>query len=256
MSEPHPAPLLGLIPARGASKSIPRKNLKPFLGRPLLTWTVEVALECGILDRVVVSTDDEEIAVVARAHGAEVPFLRPAELARDDSPTETAVRHALERLRAEGFEPAAVLVLEPTSPARRPRHVREAARLLAGADSVASISQVPHHYVPSKVLALAADGTIAGIDGTHPREMTHRRQELEVVYAFNGLVFGCKTEVVLQDPPTLWGERVAGHVVDPRYALDLDRPEDWPAAEARMREILAEERGEREESGEREAAAP
>mgnify|MGYP000914765174 CR=1 FL=1 len=73
------------------------------------------------------------------------------------------------------------------------------------------------------------------------RDMIHRRQELEVAYAFNGLAFGCKTELVLADPPTLWGREVVAHVVDPRYALDLDRPEDWAAAEARMREILEEE---------------
>jgi N-acylneuraminate cytidylyltransferase len=230
------APLLGVIPARGDSKAIPRKNVKPFLGRPLLVWTVEAARESGVLDRLVVSTEDEEIAGVARGCGAEV-VERPAELASDETPTAPVVRHALEAL---GHDPAGVLVLEPTSPARRPEHVREAAALLAGADSVASVSEVPHHYAAAKQLRVGADGTLAGLDGTHPGELRHRRQELEVVYAFNGLVFGCRAELARRDPPTLWGERVVAHVVEPRFALDLDRPEDWPAAEARMRELLAE----------------
>ena len=245
MNAGRPLALLALVPARGASVSILRKNARLFLGRPLLAWAVEAALESGACDRVVVSTDDEEIAEIGREAGAEVPFLRPAGLARDDTPTAPVVRHAVDWLAEEGWTPAGVLVLEPTSPARRPFHLLEAAELLArpDVDSVASVSEVPHHYVPGKLLRLGDDGTIAGVDGTPVRDMTHRRQDLKAAYAFNGLTFGCKTRLVLADPPTLWGERVVAQVVDPRYALDLDRPEDWAPAELRMREILDAEGG-------------
>src|SRR5437867_3952753 len=127
---------VAIVPARGSSRGIPRKNVKDLLGRPLLAWTVDAARESGVCDRIVVSTDDEEIAAVARGCGAETPFLRQAELARDKTPTAPVVKDALERLH-DRFD--YVLVLEPTSPTRRPHHVREAAELLleSSADSLA-----------------------------------------------------------------------------------------------------------------------
>ena len=235
---------LAVVPARGTSTGIPRKNVRELLGRPLLAWTVEAALASGVCERVLVSTEDDEIAETARACGAEVPFLRPQELARDDTPTAPVVRHALDWLRAGGEAlPELVLVLEPTSPTRRPAHIREAVELLAssGADSVASVSEVPHHHVAEKQLRLAGDGALTGLDGTPVGAMTHRRQDLPVRYALNGLVFACRSELLLREPPTLWGDRVLGFVVDPRFAVDLDGPEDWAVAEARLREILASE---------------
>jgi len=235
---------LAVVPARGGSKGIPRKNVRPFLGRPLLAWTVDVARESGVFGRVVVSTEDAEIARVAAECGAEVPFERPAELARDDSPTAPAVRHALEWMETQaGWSPRFVMVLEPTAPARRAFHVREAAELLASgdADTVASVTELPHHYNPEKVLRRAADGTLTGIDGRHIRDMVHRRQDLPRYHAFDGLLFGCRRELLFADPPTLWGPRVAGYVVEPRFAIDIDRPEDWGSAEVRMREILEAE---------------
>ena len=222
---------MAVVPARGASKGIPRKNVKPFLGRPLLVWTVEAALESGV-GPVLVSTEDEEIADVARSAGAEV-VERPAELAGDEAPTAPAVRHAVESHPSDF-----VLVLEPTAPARRASHISEALDLLesSGADSVAAISQVPYHYTAEKQLRFYRDGSIEALDGRAVRELTHRRQDVQATFAFNGLVWGCRSEVLHWD--TLWGERVMGYVVDPRYAIDLDRPEDWAPAEARVKELL------------------
>jgi len=226
---------LGLVPARGGSLGIPRKNVRPFLGRPLLAWSVDAGVGSGVLERVVVSTEDAEIAGIARAAGAEV-VDRQVELAGDEVSTAAVVRHALETL---GWDFEAVVILEPTSPLRRPEHVREAVALLADADSVASVSEVPHHHVPSKLLRFRDDGTIEGIGGVHPRDMTHRRQDLPVVYAFDGNVFACRAEVVrVSEPPTIWGERVRGMHLDARYSVDLDRPDAWQPAEARMRELL------------------
>lgn len=236
--------LLAVIPARGGSKGIPRKNIKGFLGKPLLAWTIESARDSGVYARIILSTEDEEVAQAGKRHGAEVPFLRPSELAQDATPTAPVIRHALEWLqRHDGWSPDAVMVLEPTSPGRRPFHLREAARLLQerDADSVASVSELPHHYAPAKALRLRDDGTIAGIDGTPVRTMIHRRQELPATYAFNGVLFACKRALVLQDPPTLWGEKVLAYVVDRKYSFDLDWPEDWPAAEARFQQLLHEE---------------
>ncbi len=233
--------ILAVIPARGGSKGIPRKNVRAFLGKPLLAWTVLAAQKSQVADRIVVSTDDEEIAAICRSLDVEIPFLRPHELAGDEVPTGPVIRHALDWMHGnDGWVPGHVLVLEPTSPGRRTQHIREAAALLinSGADTVASVSEIPHHYVPPKALQLQRDGVVVGADGTHPREMIHRRQELPRYYAFNGLIFACKVELLLQDSPTLWGERVLGYVVDAEYSVDLDRHGDWVPAEAQLRLIL------------------
>lgn len=141
-----------MVPARGASKRLPRKNLLELGGLPLLAWTVRVALASGVCERVVVSTEDAEIAAVARAEGAEVPFLRPEALARDDVPNQAAVDHLLGWLEErEGYRPEAVMNLQPTSPFRSVEDLRRAAGLLAGAGvgSVVSVSpaDVPPHLL-------------------------------------------------------------------------------------------------------------
>lgn len=232
---------LAVIPARGGSRGIPRKNIKEFLGKPLLAWTVEVARASGVFERVLLSTEDKEIARIGRAFGAEVPFFRPKSLAEDTAPTAPVIQQAVEWLKEhEGWTPDVVMILEPTSPSRRTFHIHEAARLLVttDADSLASVSEVPHHYNPLKVLRRDERGQLVGIQGTHVRDMIHRRQELPTYYAFNGLIFACKTELVLRDPPTLWGDKVLGYVVDPKYGVDLDYPEEWALAEAKLKPIL------------------
>lgn len=235
--------VLGVIPARGGSKAIPRKNIKEFAGRPLISWTIDAARASGALDRLIVSTDDEEIRRVAQGLGADVPFLRPRELATDEAPTAPVVRHVLDWLEEhESWRPELVAVLEPTSPARRPEHIVGPLELLARsrADSVATVSEVPHHYVPEKVLLLGPDGSIRGASGTPVRSMLHRRQDLARYYALNGLLFACRAEMICGQPPTLWGEHVVGYVVDRRYSLDLDDPDEWLAAETTMLELIRE----------------
>jgi len=236
---------LALIPARGGSKSVPRKNIKQFLGKPLIAWTIEVARASGVFGRVISSTEDEEIAEIAKAYGAEMPFRRPGELAEDTTPTAPVVRHAIEWLRdREGWTPECVMILEPTSPARRAFHIREAADLLVqtDADSVASVSELPHHYNPEKVLRLGTDGVLTGLAGVHAKDMIHRRQDLPKYFAFNGLIFACKVDVLFSEPPTMWGEKVFGYVADQKYNLDIDTAEEWRIAEVRMEEILREEK--------------
>ncbi len=234
---------LAVIPARGGSKAIPRKNSQLFLGKPLLVWTVECAKRSQVCDRIILSTDDDEMASLGQEAGAEVLFRRPVDLATDQAPTAPVVRHALQWLKdREGWTPSRVVVLEPTAPARQPWQIDESMTLLEqrGADSVASISAVPHHYVPQKLLRLQPDHTIVGISGTAIRDMIHRRQDLEPCYAFNGLIFGCTSELIWHDPPTLWGQHVTAYVTDSKYQIDLDQPEDWAAAESRCRQLLNE----------------
>jgi CMP-N,N'-diacetyllegionaminic acid synthase len=245
MTGPGPS-LLGIVPARGGSKTIPRKNIKNFLGKPLLAWTIEAARSSGVLQRIILSTDDEEIARIGRESGAEVPFFRPGELAGDASPTAAVARHALDWLRErEGWKPDLVMILEPTSPGRRPFHIREAAELLKtrSADSLASVSEIPHHYVPPKALQLGENGLVVGINGQSIRDMIHRRQDLPRYYALNGLIFSCKSDLLLSNPPSLWGTSVMGYPIGAPFDVDLDSPEDWRLAEIRLREILLGETG-------------
>ncbi len=233
--------VLALIPARGGSKGIPGKNIKPFCERPLLAWSIDCALRSKIFSRVMVSTDDPKIADVALAAGASVPFLRPPELALDDTPIAPVLRHAVDWLQErEGETYDCVFILEPTAPARRPEHLVVALERLRthGGDTVAGVSAVPHHFVPPKLVKLGVKGfDLAGIDGTPIGAMTHRRQSLPKFHALNGLIWGFRTELLWRDPPTIWGERVVGLEVPSQFAIDLDDPWDWEPAEARMRAL-------------------
>jgi CMP-N,N'-diacetyllegionaminic acid synthase len=235
---------IAIIPARGGSKGIPRKNIRPLLGRPLIEWTVEVALRSELFERVITSTDDPEIAAIARAAGSEVPFLRPRDLATDTASTASAVRHALLTLmQSSRLDAEYVFILEPTSPCRRVFHLHGAHELLlaTGADSLATVSPVPHHFSLEKQLTLSSDHALYGANGTQVKDMIHRRQDLSTTYAFDGIVFACRPELPLSEPATIWGVHVVGYPTDPKYALDLDRPEDWPSAELRLQEILSQQ---------------
>ncbi len=230
--------VLGIIPARGNSKSIPRKNIKDFLGKPLVAWTIETAKKSGALTRLVLSTDDPEIVQIGKQGGAEVPFMRPNELAADTTLMAPVINHCVNWLKKEeNWVPDYVLILEATVPSRRPEHIRESVKLLidSGADSVASISRIPHHHVPEKALILGEDGTIKGAMGMPIKEMIHRRQDLPHSFALNGLIYGCKTGIVLEEPPTIWGDRVMGYPVDENNIIDIDNQNEWEAAEELMR---------------------
>src|SRR5262249_19262513 len=141
------------IPARGGSKGIPRKNLAPVAGRPLLAWTIDAAVESRHVTRVVVSTDSLKIAGVARELGAEI-LARPAEIAQDDTPMQAVVDHARGELMNDWFA-----LLQPTSPLRRGKHIDEAFELLlnSGADTVVSVVEVPHAFRPSSLMRLVGD---------------------------------------------------------------------------------------------------
>ena len=235
---------LAIIPARGGSKGIARKNIREFMGKPLLGWTAEAATKSGIFERIVLSTEDEEIAELGRQFQLEVPFLRPDELARDDTPTVSVIRHAVHWMKeAEGWQPDYVMILEPTSPGRRVFHIREAAEKLAGSevDSLASISEIPHHFNPDKILKITPDKLIEGIYGTQIKNMIHRRQDLKTFYAFNGLVFSCRADLLLEDSPSIWGDKVLPYIVDEKYDMNIDTLEEWGVAESRFRRILEKE---------------
>lgn len=217
----HNGPNLALVVARGGSTSIPRKNLAPLAGKPLIAWTIEAALQCPAMDRVVVSTDDHEIAAVSRQHGAETPFIRPPELARDDTPTMPVLMHALERLNDEGYVPGVVVLLQPTSPLRTTDDITAAITLAQerSADSVVSVSLAPSH--PHLTKRITADGRIEDFMAHPP---VTRRQDLEPLYALNGAIYLIRREALLERQ-TFYGPNTYAYVMPPERSIDVDT--DW-----------------------------
>lgn len=187
--------ILGVIPARGGSKSVPRKNLAPVEGRPLLAYVIDAARASQRLERFVVSTEDEEIADVARELGAEVPFRRPRELATDEVSIVPVVRHAMEAMDALGFHADAVLSIQATSPFLEGDDIDRAVELLerSGADAVCSVERVEHAH-PYWVKRLDGDRILPFNDATD--ESYLQRQDLPPAYIFDGGLFARRREVL------------------------------------------------------------
>lgn len=221
--------VLGLIPARGGSKGIPGKNLAPLCGKPLIAWTIDAARMARGVDRVVVSTDAQSIADAARAHGAEVPFLRPAELARDDTSGVAPPLHALRWLAEhEGYRPDALLLLQPTSPLRTVEDIEGALALFTStaADSVVGVTAAQHH--PYHLRTMAQDGRIAPF--IVPEHQVVRRQDLPPVFALNGALWLIRSEVLLTKEDW-YTDRTWGYVMPAERSLDVDTPWDLHLAE-------------------------
>ncbi len=226
--------MLALVPARGGSKGIPRKNLQLLAGKPLVVHAIETGLAARLVSRVVCSTDDDEIAEVARQAGAKVPFRRPPELAQDVSEDWPVFVHALEWLeREEGWRPDLIVNLRPTSPLRRPRHVDEAIELLlrTGADSVKAVCLARQH--PHKMWLRGDDGSMEPFLKTKlrlERGPDVPRAQLQEVYWQNGIVDVTRREVIFEQR-TVIGARVAGLVIEPADSIDIDGPLDLALAE-------------------------
>lgn len=227
--------VLGVIPARGGSKGVPRKNIKPLAGKPLIVHSILAAQSAECLDRFIVSTDDEEIAEVAHTYGAEVPFLRPKELAQDDTPDLPVFQHALAWLREhEGYLPDILVHLRPTYPLRTARHICEVVQKIieTGADCVKSVRLVREH--PHKMWELEGERLVPYLKTEFRLRVgpDYPRQKLEPVYISCGLVDAVRTEVVKNGSTT--GTFVIPYFVDPAIAVDLDQPHDFVVAETLM----------------------
>jgi CMP-N-acetylneuraminic acid synthetase len=220
--------VLGVIPARGGSKGIPHKNLRQVAGRPLLSYTAEAARASRRLTRVVVSTDDAAIAAAARELGVEVPFLRPAELALDETPMLPVLQHAAAMMTANGFAPDAVVLLQPTSPLRRAEHIDRAVDLLeaSGADSVVTVVEVPHQFNPVSVMRLDGERLVPFLDG--PPVL--RRQDKPRVLARNGpAVLAVRSDVLRSG--SLYGNDSRPLLMGTEESLDVDTPIDLELVE-------------------------
>jgi len=212
--------VLAVIPARGGSKGIPRKNIKKLGGKPLIAWTIEAALKAPSINRVIVSTDDEEIAAVAEQFGAEVPFKRPIAIARDDTPGLDPVLHAIENSPDSDW----VLLLQPTSPLRSVDDIEGIIKLCQekGALSAVSVAEVGKH--PFWMYQRSSDMRLQPLIPNRG-EIT-RRQDLPSVYVLNGALYLARPDWLIENQGFI-GPETLGYVMPVERSVDLDTPLDW-----------------------------
>lgn len=217
--------ILSIIPARGGSKGISRKNICMLAGKPLIAWTIEAASAAKGLERVVVSTEDDEIAAISREYGADVPFMRPPELAGDDTTTLAVLQNVLVRLQTEeGYHPDAVMTLQPTSPLRTAQHIDAAISLFQAdqsADSLVSCIEVPHIFHPESVMKTDAHGYLRPyLSIPQPT----RRQDKSPVFARNGAaIYITRTECL---DAFIFGGNLIAYPMDDVSSLDIDNEQD------------------------------
>lgn len=227
--------VLGIITARAGSKGLPGKNLRMLGSKPLLAYTIDAARHSGALDRVILSTEDEQIANAGREHGCDVPFIRPRDLAADDTPHLPVIQHAVQWMAERAsYRADAVMILQPTSPLRQPEDIRAAVDLLAGsnADSVLSVSEVPAHAHPMRVLRIDDTGAaVLFVTGAPVRHRINRRQDLPAAWVMNGAIYLCRTHVLTAREPSLYGDRVLVYRMPADRGLSIDDVHDWAAAE-------------------------
>jgi CMP-N-acetylneuraminic acid synthetase len=223
--------VVAVVPARGGSKSLPRKNVASLGGHPLLAWSIAAAQESRLIERVIVSTDDEEIREAAIRYGAEAPFLRPADLAQDDTPDLPVFQHVVTWLaRERGQRPEVVVQLRPTSPLRPPGCVDDAVSLLLGhpgADSLRSVTAASQN--PHKMWRIEGTYLRPLLDTGIVEAYNMPRQQLPSTYWQTGHIDVVRRATLLQGSMT--GRQVLPFMVDPRYSLDIDTPDHWAFAE-------------------------
>lgn len=230
--------IIALIPARGGSKRIPRKNLAPLGGKPLIAWTIEAALASKELVRVILSTDDEGIAEVAEEYGAEVPFLRPAAYAEDGSSDRAVFQHALGELEKEGEAVDAFVHLRPTTPFKTSEMIDDAVRIWKEEKphSVRSMHRLEGKGHPYWVFRKGENGRVEPfIDGVDLEKDAFQRQALPEAWTLNGVV-DLIDAAKIRERKSMWGTDIRILEIEERDALDIDTPEDLKFAEFLMNE--------------------
>jgi len=216
--------ILAIIPARGGSKGIKNKNIKSFNGRPLIAYAIGAAQKTKLINRIIVSTENETIARVAKKLGAEVPFLRPANLAEDNSPVKDAVLHLLLNLKnKENYQPDHIVLLEPTSPLRISRDIDCALELFLKREAKALVSV----YATEQLLFVKNDLDKLRIISSRKFLKSSNRQELTPTYKLDGFVYAVRTEVFLKEK-TFFPRGVIGYVNEARWrTVDVNEPQDF-----------------------------
>tara|TARA_Y100000310_G_scaffold341747_1_gene441906 strand:+ start:5043 stop:5750 length:708 start_codon:yes stop_codon:yes gene_type:complete len=220
--------VLGIITARGGSKGIPRKNIKDLAGKPLICHTIDAANKSKLLTRSIVSTDDTEIAEISKDYGGDVPFMRPAEFAQDESTSIEVVQNVVNELKKQGEEYDYIMILQPTSPLRIADDIDESIRIAekTGADSVMSMKEVDDFS--AKKMKKIIDGKVLPYfedEGT----ASSRRQDLEKAYRRNCAVYLTRTELIMNGD--LFGEKSMAYIMPEERSVDINQPVDFDFAE-------------------------
>ncbi|MDA3874521.1 MAG: acylneuraminate cytidylyltransferase family protein [Kiritimatiellae bacterium] len=221
--------ILGLIPARGGSKGVPGKNTRPLAGASLIERAYRCGCDSGVLDRILLSTDDPEAVDIAQKIGLDAPFLRPASISGDTTPMMDVALHALDFLEAAGEHYDVLVLMQPTSPLRRPEHIRNAVERLGDYDAVCTVVPLPRDLCPHYVMQITPDGFL---DHFMPDGARYtRRQDVPLAYRREGTLFVTRVSV-LREARSFYGKRCMPLELDPEESLNIDSPEEWAEAEA------------------------
>ncbi|WP_310378282.1 acylneuraminate cytidylyltransferase family protein [Flavobacterium sp.] len=222
--------ILAIIPVRGGSKGVPGKNIKLLNGKPLLSYTAEIALQSKYLTEVILSSEDEQIIAVAKSLDIKVPFVRPAELANDNTPTIDVLIHALKWYESQNVFFDAVCLLQATSPFRTAKFLDKAIEkfIKSDCDSLVSVQKVPHEYNPHWTFEVNNEGNLKIATGE--TEIISRRQELPTAYHRDGSIYITKTKVLLQEH-SLYGKNTTFIESSPEMYVNIDTMQDWEKAE-------------------------
>lgn len=224
---------LAVIPARGGSKRIPRKNVRPFFGKPMIAWSIEAARESGCFDRIVVSTDDTTIAEIAKSYGAEIPFIRPSQLADDFTATIPVVAHAVAWHQQHGENPTEVCCLYATAPFVRGQDLSRGLDLLRQSGCDYAFSVTSYGFPIQRAIRITEDNRV---EMFQPDMFSKRSQDLEEAWHDAAQFYWGRAEAWLAGKPIF--SRHAVPVILPRYRVqDIDTPEDWERAEKMFKTI-------------------
>ena len=227
--------VLAVVPARGGSKRLPTKNILMLSGKPLIAWSIEAGLSSKYVDRVIVSTDDQEIANISKQWGADVPFIRPDELASDSATTMDTIVHALNSVDNAAETYAYILLLQPTSPLRTSAHIDEAVELMVerSADSVIGVSEVLHPYEWSNTLPenLSMDDFIS------KEAYFTRSQDFPKRYQINGAIYLIKKDSMLLSGRMISDINSVAYIMDKLYSIDIDDEYDFLLAESLFKKV-------------------
>ena len=227
--------MLAVITARGGSKGVPGKNIKQLAGQPLIAYTIRAAIDSGIFQKVIVSTDSREIADVALNYGAEVPFLRPADISGDMVSSDDVILHALSFYQQQGINFDEVCKLQPTSPFRNSGHLKDAYQLFyrKKADFLVSVCECEHSPLWSGVL-----GDDLRLDDFIPEEVKRAcRQELPAYYRLNGAIYMGKTDKFCTNKNFL-GKNCIAYIMEQKESIDIDTQMDFELAEFFLKKVL------------------
>ena len=215
---------LAIIPARGGSKRLPRKNVLDLCGKPLIAYSIETGLQSKYIDKVVVSSDDEEILQISKEFGAEA-IKRPDILASDTATTFDAIKHTIDSLEKYEY----IVLLQATSPLRNSKHIDEAIELLEEkkADAVVSVCEMEHSPLWSNTL----DDTLSMNNFLKDEVLNKRSQDLEKHYRLNGAIYICKTELLLKEKSFFLKENIFAYIMDRKSSIDIDEEIDFKKAE-------------------------